>query len=99
LFFWRLSPAFLRKKKYSEWSISTCFDFFSSNNDVNADDIEPILEQMKKKLQSISDDQNNLARARQKALSIYSSFDKSIKRPEIQNLLQTMIKKVISDFS
>ncbi|CAG8717239.1 12982_t:CDS:2 [Funneliformis mosseae] len=70
--------------------------FCFSNNDVNPDDIEPILEHMKKKLQSISDDRNNLARARQKALSIYSSFDKAIKRPEIQNVLQTMIKKVES---
>lgn len=70
----------------------------SSNNDVNADDIEPILDHIKKKLQSISDDRNNLVCARQKALSIYSSFDKAIKRPEIQNVLQTMIKKVISDF-
>ncbi|CAG8583908.1 9283_t:CDS:10 [Ambispora leptoticha] len=85
--------SFFKEKIYSEWSISACLDFVSSNNDVNADDIEPILKHMKKKLQSISDDRNNLSRARQKALSIYSSFDKTIKRPEIQNVLQTMIKK------
>ncbi|PKC66854.1 hypothetical protein RhiirA1_441485 [Rhizophagus irregularis] len=85
--------SFFKKKVYSEWSISACLDFVSSNNDVNADDIEPILDHIKKKLQSISDDRNNLVCARQKALSIYSSFDKAIKRPEIQNVLQTMIKK------
>jgi len=90
--------SFFKNKVYSEWSISACLDFVSSNNDVNADDIEPILECMKKKLQSISNDQSRLARARQKALSIYTSFDKTIKRPEIQNVLQTMIKKVTSDF-
>ncbi|CAI2164017.1 4355_t:CDS:10 [Funneliformis geosporum] len=63
------------------------------NNDVNADGIESILEHMKKKLQSISNDRNNLSRARQKALSILSSFNKTIQRPEIQNVLQAIIKK------
>jgi hypothetical protein len=91
--------SFFRKKEYSEWSISTCLDFVSNNIDVNADDINSILEQMKKKLKSIGDNRNDLVRARQKALSIYSSFDKTIKRLETQNVLQTMIKKVISGFS
>lgn len=73
-----------KTKDYSEWSILTYLNYISSNADVN---IKSILEYMKKKLQSISDQWNNLARARQKALTIYYTFDKSLERPKIQNVL------------
>ncbi|RGB21796.1 hypothetical protein C1646_777238 [Rhizophagus diaphanus] len=67
--------------------------YSSEQANMRTEDIESTLEFMKKKLKSISDQKNILVCAQQKASTIYTSFDKTIERAEIQDMLQAMIKK------
>ncbi|CAG8596898.1 11954_t:CDS:2, partial [Racocetra fulgida] len=69
----------------------------SSKSDViDFDDPESILDAIKKKLKSISNRKNLLSHAQSKAASLYSSFDKTVKRTKIKNLIERIEKKAKS---
>ncbi|CAG8669963.1 1423_t:CDS:2 [Acaulospora morrowiae] len=59
--------------------------------------LSPIFENMKKKLQSISDDRNNLARVHPKVLSIHTLFNKTIKSPRFRKCFKRWVKKMIEN--
>ncbi|CAG8540192.1 7704_t:CDS:10, partial [Scutellospora calospora] len=63
------------------------------NIDINFENIGSIIDYMKNKFKSIGNQKNNSRYARNKALSIYSTFDKTLKRREVQDLLETIEKK------
>jgi len=85
--------SFFKAKHYKEWSILACLEYISENAILNSEDVGSILDDIKRKLKSISNRQNLLSPARNKSLSIYSAFDKTIKRQEVKDLLERIEKK------
>ncbi|CAG8594137.1 4054_t:CDS:10, partial [Dentiscutata erythropus] len=64
---------------------------------MDCDSPEAILEAIKIKVKSMGNQRNLLSQARKRATSICSSFDKTIKRNEIKNLLEIIEKKYNDD--
>ncbi|CAB4446269.1 unnamed protein product [Rhizophagus irregularis] len=90
---YKIISSFFKTKSYKEWSIIACLQFISENAPINFEDRESILDDMKRKVKSISNNQNILSHARNKASSIYSSFDKTAERREVRDLFERIEKK------
>ncbi|CAB4375604.1 unnamed protein product [Rhizophagus irregularis] len=90
---YKVISSFFKTKSYKEWSIIACLQFISENAAINFEDRESILDDMKRKVKSISNNQNILSHARNKATSIYSSFDKTAERREVRDLFERIEKK------
>ena len=86
--------SFFKAKHYKEWSIVACLEYISEKAILNFEDVGSILDDIKRKLKSISNQQNLLSPAtRNKSFSIYSTFEKTIKRQEVKVLLERIEKK------
>ncbi|CAB4446298.1 unnamed protein product [Rhizophagus irregularis] len=90
---YKIISSFFKTKSYKEWSIIACLQFISENAPINFEDRESILDDMKRKVKSISNNQNILSHARNKASSIYSSFDKTAEMREVRDLFERIEKK------
>ncbi|CAG8743329.1 14659_t:CDS:2, partial [Funneliformis caledonium] len=76
--------SFFKTRPYKEWSIVACLQYILESAVINFEDRESILDNMKRKFKSISDQQNILSHARNKASSICSTFEKTAKRQEAE---------------
>ncbi|CAG8712517.1 9173_t:CDS:2, partial [Funneliformis mosseae] len=90
---------FFKVTLYKESSVTSCLQYILENAVTNFEDRESILENVKRKVQSISDKQYTLSHARNKASSICSTFAKATERKEVKDLLERIEMKATHDLN